>query len=559
MFPKFEKSNYFTTILRFQVFISGAAVMVLEVLGSRVLSPYFGNTLFVWGSLIGVVLTGLSLGYTYGGKKADNNCSYRIFSMFIFIAGTYTLLITFLSSEIFQIILALNIGERFGPLLATISILGIPAFCLGAITPFSIKLSTESLKTIGRTAGNLYAISTAGGIVGTFATAFFLVPIFGVNTILFTISAILILSSIFGLANYFKFVAIFLIIFSIYSNTAILPVAGVTYQKDTFYHKLIVHDNSINNIRTLILDGNFHSAMDLNNPDRIVYEYVRYFHLGFVFADNPKNVLFIGGGGFTGPKDFLKSYPNVKIDVVEIDKDVIQVGKDYFLVPEDERLQIINQDGRQYLSNTIDNYDIIILDAYDKSYVPFHLMTKEFHEIINEHLSDNGVFIANIITSLDGKSSDLFRAEYKTLDSVFPNVYVYPLSLNQEQMVQNVIIVAHKQDTRLQNKTIKQDYNLAFNILDFADDDYKKSIKIHDVPILTDNFAPVENFMNPLTGEIYFKKIILQNNSAIIIPEERNYSIDQNQFDIITWSFVFIIILYLLCTYLISYTQKKDN
>ena len=95
--------------------------------------------------------------------------------------------------------------------------------------------------------------------------------------------------------------------------------------------------------------------------------------------------------------------------------------------------------------------------------------------------------------------------------------------------------------------------------MDFADDDYKKSIKIHDVPILTDNFAPVENFMNPLTGEIYFKKIILQNNSAIIIPEERNYSIDQNQFDIITWSFVFIIISYLLYTYLIPYTQKKDN
>ena len=559
MLRNFEKSNFFTIILRFQVFISGAAVMVLEVLGSRVLSPYFGNTLFVWGSLIGVVLTGLSLGYTYGGKKADKNCSYKIFSMFIFIAGTYTLAITFLSSEIFQIILALNVGEKFGPLLATISILGIPSFCLGAIAPFAIKLSTGSLKTIGRTAGNLYAISTAGGIVGTFATAFFLVPIFGVNTILFTISAILILSSIFGLADYFKFVAIFLVIFSIYTSMSILPVAGVTYQKDTFYHKLIVHDNSINNIRTLILDSNFHSAMDLNNPDRIIYEYVRYFHLGFVFVDNPKNVLFIGGGGFTGPKDFLKSYPNVKIDVVEIDGDVIQVGKDYFFVPEDERLQIINQDGRQYLSNTINDYDIIILDAYDKSYVPFHLMTKEFHEIINSHLSDNGVFIANIITSLNGKSSDLFRAEYKTLDAVFPNVYVYPLSVNQEQMVQNVIIVAHKQDIRLENKTINQDYNLSFNILDFVDNDYDKPIKIDDVPILTDNFAPVENFMNPLTGKTYFKKIILQNSSSITIPEEKNHNINQNRVEMILGSFMVIIIFYLSYTYLFSYTQKKDN
>jgi spermidine synthase len=299
--------------------------------------------------------------------------------------------------------------------------------------------------------------------------------------------------------------------------------------------------------------------MDLNNPDRIIYEYVRYFHLGFVFVDNPKNVLFIGGGGFTGPKDFLKSYPNVKIDVVEIDRDVIQVGKDYFFVPEDERLQIINQDGRQYLSNTINDYDIIILDAYDKSYVPFHLMTMEFHEIINNHLSDNGVFIANIITSLNGKSSDLFRAEYKTLDTVFPNVYVYPLSLNQEQMVQNVIIVAHKQDTRLENKTINQDYNLSFNIVDFVDKEYNKSIKIDDVPILTDDFAPVENFMNPLTGKTYFKKIILQNSSSITVPEEKNYGINQNRGEIIVGSFIVIIIFYLSYTYLFSYTQKKEN
>ena len=138
-------------------------------------------------------------------------------------------------------------------------------------------------------------------------------------------------------------------------------------------------------------------------------------------------------------------------------------------------------------------------------------------------------------------------------------MYIYPLSLNQEQMVQNVIIVAHKQDIRLQNKTIKQDYNLSFNILDFADDNYKKSIKIDDVPMLTDDFAPVENFMNPLTGKIYFKKIILQNDSSIIIPEERNYSMDQNRFGMIIWSFIFIFILYLVYTYLISYTQKKDN
>ena len=105
----------------------------------------------------------------------------------------------------------------------------------------------------------------------------------------------------------------------------IMPFIGIIFEKDTLYHKILVHDDSVNNIRTLILDNNFHSAMDLNNPERIVYEYTKFFHLGLLFVDEPNNVLFIGGGGFSAPKKFFVDYPEMIVNVVEIDQEVVNV------------------------------------------------------------------------------------------------------------------------------------------------------------------------------------------------------------------------------------------
>ena len=238
-------------------------------------------------------------------------------------------------------ILILKIGDMYGPLLSSAVFLLIPTFLLGAVTPFAIKLSAKSLQTIGQTAGNLYSLSTLGSIFGTFATTFMLVPILGVNVILYSISSILIISSVIGITKQIKFIAIILIAISIHSAVVVQPpVAGVVFEKDTLYHKILVHDDSVNNIRTLILDNNFHSAMDLNNPERIVYEYTKFFHLGLLFVDEPNNVLFIGGGGFSAPKKFLVDYPEMIINVVEIDQEVVNVGSEFFAVPEDERLKI---------------------------------------------------------------------------------------------------------------------------------------------------------------------------------------------------------------------------
>jgi len=179
-----KSGKIFLWSIRLNVFIAGAIVMALEIAGSRILAPYFGNSLSVWGSLIGVVLTGLSLGYYLGGRLADRNPNFRTFSLIMFYAGIFILFIPFVSSQVLNLIANLDLGERFSSLLATTLMLAFPTVMLGMVSPYAIKLSTKNLNKLGNVAGNLYALSTLGSIFGTFFSVFYLVPELGVKTIL---------------------------------------------------------------------------------------------------------------------------------------------------------------------------------------------------------------------------------------------------------------------------------------------------------------------------------------------------------------------------------------
>jgi spermidine synthase len=524
-----ERTKYFPLILRIQVLIAGASVMTLELLGSRLLAPYYGSTLFVWGSLIGVVMVGLSIGYWYGGKRADLSSSYSAFSLLIFGAGAYTLLLTLLSADIFRFVLALDLGERYGPLAAAIAVLGVPSLLLGALSPFAIKISTASLARVGRTAGNIYSLSTVGSIIGTFGTTFILIPTLGVSTILYSLSTVLILASLIGLANRFRAISVVLIAVSlVFSAAGQASVGGIVYQKDTLYHRVIVQDDSTSSTRTLLLDNHFHSAMDLRDPDRIVFQYTKYFHLGPAFSPEIQNVLFIGGGGFSGPKRFLIDYPDMNIDVVEVDPDVINVAKEYFRVPESPRLRVFAEDGRTFLSDSDRIYDLIILDAYAKTYVPFHLMTREFHELAFDRMSNDGILISNIITSLSGAASSLFRAELKTMEDVYSSIDIYPVSSAASGIVQNVMLLAHKDDTRLEIDQVRENANtiVKIELNDILGRQYMSPIDNDESVILTDDFAPVENFLNPLTGRVYLKEIVLSNNTIVTATLEVEPSVE---------------------------------
>jgi len=168
----------------FIVFLCGAAVMSFEILGSRVLAPWFGNSIFVWGSLISVFLGGLSAGYFLGGKAADMRPSTRKLGFIILVPGLLFLTFPLYSPWISEGIFAMDLGTRVSSLLASMCLFFAPSVFLGAVSPYTARLSISSLHTSGSTIGTLYALSTLGSIAGTLLTSFFLIALAGVKSLI---------------------------------------------------------------------------------------------------------------------------------------------------------------------------------------------------------------------------------------------------------------------------------------------------------------------------------------------------------------------------------------
>jgi spermidine synthase len=441
-----------------------------------------------------------------------------------------------------------NNESQYASLIATFILLIIPTLLLGIISPYAVKLATTTLARLGNIAGNLYSAATIGSIIGTFVTVFVLIPTFAINYIIFGLGlTLIILASIIGLGRLPKILAGSVVLMLFLSNTFLVvnPVSygyfgNMVYQKETPYAHLDVVDSVDNTQRALFLDGNIHSIMNKQDPTQLLI-YTRFFPIGFVFNPSAKHVLFVGGGGFSGPKYFLKTYPDVTVDVAEIDPVVIDVAQKYFNVTKSPRLNIYNDDARDFLTKTSNQkYDIIILDAFSKNYVPFHLMTLQYYQLLyNKLTTPNGVIVSNQVGSLEGDTSNLYRAAYKTMSQVFPDVYAFPLSQFSPSAVQNIILVGTKNtapDVRLTQDEIRQkeqqqqkqlyqhqlmmmlsksnhhnNNNIRLittngrdNSIDYADHLYDSTrIRTDDVPTLTDQFAPVENLLNPITGTAY--------------------------------------------------------
>lgn len=484
--------------------------MALEIMGSRLLAPVFGDSVFVWGSLIGTVMASLALGYYVGGRVADVQPSFRNFSLIILAAGVTILLIPLSSSTVFEMVFYSGLGERYGPLLATFLLLAAPTTLLGMVSPYSIRLAARSVATVGGVSGSLYSVSTGGSILGTFFTVFVLVPAYGVRSIIFSLGVMLIAVALIGLSSKERIFAVLIAATLMMPSTVFLLGAvsiytgSVVYQKDTPYNSLNVVDDG--GVRTMWLNRLPHSAMFLNGSRGSVFRYTEYFHLPFAFNPGIKSVLFIGGGGFTGPKQFLEEYPDVAVDVAEIDPEVVNIAKTYFAVNDDQRLNVFAEDGRIYLSGTEKKYDLIVLDAYSKTYVPFHLMTREFFESLDKHLNPGGVVVSNIISSLIGDTSDLLRAEYKTASQVFPQTYLFYTRSSSLSTVQNIILVATKDTTRYDKTDLldmaEKTRQSALNVKT-VETYFEQEVRMVDVPVLTDDYAPAESLLNPVTGAPY--------------------------------------------------------
>ncbi len=484
-----------TYTLEATVFIVGAVIMIFELVGSRVLGPYFGTSIFVWTSLIGIILGSLSLGYYQGGKIADRHASLKGLSLIIFQAGVFIALMIIFKDILLSFLHSLLPGIRLSSVLAAFVLFFPASFALGMVAPYAAKLKLDNLSNAGTTIGNLYAISTTGSIVGTFLCGFFLIPHFGTNALLTTLSLTLILVSLLLFVRPIKKVDVLVVIICLagwhFSNGLTL-VAGTHnfVDIDTAYNRIWIYDmpkgDAGDIVRVMGINNEDHSSMFLDS-DELTNEYLKYYHLARHFNPEFQSALLLGGAGYSYPKDYLVQYPEATMDVVEIDPKVTALAKQYFRLEEDPRLAIYHEDARVFLNRTENKYDVIYGDAFGSRYsIPYQLTTVEAVQKMHDALSDDGIVILNLISSIEGDKGQFLRAEYATYASIFPQNFVFPIDNSDNgQATQNIVMISLKSAKEPSlHSTDRQLNSYLQNVWD-------KDI-IADMPILTDDFAPVD-------------------------------------------------------------------
>jgi spermidine synthase len=499
-------------LLNLVVFVSGAVLMALEIVGSRVLAPHFGSSIFVWGSLISVVMAALSLGYYWGGWLSTREPSYSRLLTLLLIPGVVIFFLPFIYPSVNEWIATIDFGSRLNPLIACTVLFLLPGVFLGTISPYVIRLAATQLSMVGSTAGTLYAVSTCGSIFGTLLTAFYLIPLMGVRNIIHSLGITLVCLSLVivplirlrtvPVSRARAAAAILLASFMTAPPTS--AFARKILEKDTFYHRIRVEEDD--EARYLYFDRTLQSAMNLKDPTALRLVYSRYTSLGLTFRPDAKKLLLVGLGGGSIPKKLQKEFPSLEIDAVEIDPEVIQIAKNHFNVRENKNLRLHAQDGRLFLTRTQNQYDIIILDAYYTDAMPFHLATREFFELAHKKLTPNGIVVANLISAVTGPSGRIARAFIKTQRLTFPQTYVFaarrPDNVSVET-VQNVIVIATKDKQRLDIKEIMKrasalDRGLFPDTLqDIVVAYYQGALPDQDVPVLTDDYAPTDNLLHP--------------------------------------------------------------
>jgi len=423
------------------VFVSGMTSMAVEMCASRLLAPYFGTSLFIWANLIGLILIYLSVGYFLGGKIADRYPSPRVLCSFTSIAAIGIALIPFTSPAILDWSITgltnASVSVFYSSLLAVILLFAVPVTLLGLVSPFAIRLSTESIKSAGRRSGSIYALSTLGSILGTFLPVLLLIPTFGTKRTILGFASALFLASLWGLWPQLRLLGIPMVALILVPLGPLKTIPNLIYYQESPYNYIQVvqlHDG----VRELILNEGeaIHSIYD---PHAVLTGWYWDYFLAAPFF-NPgmrpqqvKRVAIIGLAAGTIARQFTTVYGPIPIDGVEIDPDIVAVGRRYFAMNE-PNLHVYTLDGRTFMRTTHERYDVVAMDAFQQPYIPFQLTTKEFFQEIRAHLSPDGVVALN--TGHTATDYRLVQAFVNTMSQVFPSVYVFnvPGTFNAEVM-----------------------------------------------------------------------------------------------------------------------------
>lgn len=489
--------------LYFFVFVTGAAISAIEISASRLLAPFFGNSMFVWAIIITIILIGLALGYWWGGKVADKFPRTEGIFKIALLAGVLTsfiplitkLLYNSFSKSILQTPISVTILTFLGS-----CFLFLPAITLfGFMSPYVTRVLVKDVKKTGNIAGNVYAVSTIGSVIGILTSTFWGIPFLGTKETILIFSILIIIFSIIGLRKFWLMILLIIpLIVYFYNYNKTFDGKQILYQGDTLYQYVqVVKDGSKKYL--IFNEGSaLQSVFDFDkNLSGYYYDY-------FIFAPDlidkkNQDIAIIGfaGGVIAKEMNLYNTDYVLKIDGVEIDPKVAQIARDYFDT-KDKNINIVVADGRQFINNINKKYDLVVIDAYTKEiYIPFHLTTFEFFDTLKSKLKKDAIIAANI--NAYSEDSLILKSILKTMAEQFENIYLVKVPDTSNFLVfasENKIDFEKISKKNIDNN---QYLNVVANNIKY---NYKKvDTKNYQQQLLTDNKAPLEYLTDKLIFE----------------------------------------------------------
>lgn len=445
--PAPSRDTAFAIVIYLVAFVTGAIVMSFEMLGSRYLNPYFGSGIYTWAALISTVLAALTAGYFLGGWLADRTASVTVLGVTVLVASAYLVALPTFAEALLTLVLADIDDVRTGSLIAALSIMLFPVTLFGVYSPFAIRLLLHSAHRSGTVSGTVYGVSTAGSIVGTLCTTFFLIPLIGTRAITLSLGAAGLLCAVALMALTRRagagLVGVMTIALAALAARPSLAEdlidqsvrAEMLKRKDgqlahieSEYNDIYVNKRRDQLTLSFQLMGwdYTESVANLRDPDDLVLRYAQVMTAATLYPKKLERILMLGLGGGSISTYLGRFLPGASVDTVEIDKRVIETAKTYFGLIETRRVRYLDSDGRVFLTRTKDTYDLILVDAFQGGYVPFHLLTKEFYALIRQRLAPGGAAAFNVH---DG--TKLYHSTVRTLGEVFPTVELYPSGVGE--------------------------------------------------------------------------------------------------------------------------------
>jgi spermidine synthase len=423
--------------------MAGFATMAFEMLLGRALVPYFGGTIYTWGALITIFLLGMTGGYFVGGILSDRFRPLVAIPTILVLSATFMAATPLFLEPVCRYLVEHVEEIQIGAIAGSAIFALVPAALFASVSPFCLKLRLEAIESAGSLAGVLSALNAFGSIVGTVGTSFLLIPSFGTRAIFVALAAVTMLLAATGMLaarraaataasrrRASRAAALGLCALALGLAPAGAPAAAseqVLESVESEYNNIFVTRRGPLRFMTFGYRGSQYveSVWDPSRPDELVVDYTRYMTLALLYPSALEQAAFIGLGGGRTAGYLVRTVPSLSLEVAELDGQVIRLAKQYFGVQTGPRLSIAQADGRVFLTRSKKRYDLVFLDAYRGPFVPFHLLTKEFFQLVKSRLKPDGVVVQNV-----EPSTMVLDSAYRTIGAVFANVDYYEAAGN---------------------------------------------------------------------------------------------------------------------------------